>query len=70
MSMNYMYINILEIETGLLKEAIKETTWYNDIIANLWCECVVWINQGLSDYINQDTIQQSIKKIKLLDKIG
>lgn len=41
MSMNYMYINILDIETGLLKEAIKETTWYNDIIANLWCECVV-----------------------------
>lgn len=31
----------------------------NDIIANLWCECM---NQGLSDYINQDTIQQSIKK--------
>lgn len=70
MSMNYMYINILEIETGLLKEAIKETTWYNDIIANLRCECVVWMNQGLSDYINQDTIQQSIKKIKLLDKMG
>lgn len=67
MSMNYMYINILEIETGLLKEAIKETTWYNDIIANLWCECM---NQGLSDYINQDTLQQSIKKIKLLDKMG
>lgn len=39
----------------------------NDIIANLWCECM---NQGLSDYINQDTIQQSIKKIKLLDKMG
>lgn len=36
----------------------------NDIIANLWCECVVWMNQGLSDYINQDTIQQSIKKNK------
>lgn len=70
MSMYYMYINILEIETGLLKEAIKETTWYNDIIANLWCEWVVWMNQGLSDYINQDTIQQSIKKIKLLDKMG
>lgn len=33
----------------------------NDIIANLWCECM---NQGLSDYINQDTIQQSIKKNK------
>lgn len=70
MSMNYMYINILEIETGLLKEAIKETTWYNDIIANLWCECVVWMNQGLSGYINQDTLQQYIKKIKLLDKMG
>lgn len=33
----------------------------NDIIANLWCECM---NQGLSDYINQDTIQQSITKNK------
>lgn len=33
----------------------------NDIIANLWCECM---NQDLSDYINQDTIQQSIKKNK------
>lgn len=33
----------------------------NDIIVNLWCECM---NQGLSDYINQDTIQQSIKKNK------
>lgn len=31
---------------------------------------MVWMNQGLSDYINQDTIQQSIKKIKLLDKMG
>lgn len=41
MLMYYMYINILEIEIGFLKEVIKEIIWYNDIIVDLWCEWVV-----------------------------